>query len=192
MASSGGPNPVATPSRSRETTLRGGDPGAIAAGLGAALLFVSLFLHWYAPGLTAWTVFEVWDLVLAALALWTLVMAAGRLGLGERRPDGWLLTPAVAAVVLVVAALINHPPAAIGRSPEVGSWLALVASLVMVAGSALSVARITVAVELDDGRSARARRRPLRPARAHTRSAPTDTTRVIAGDPDGPPPPARG
>jgi hypothetical protein len=168
--------------------LRGGDPGAIAVGFGAVLLFISLFLHWYAPGLTAWTVFEVWDLVLAGLAAWTLAMAAGRLGLGERRPDGWLLSPSIAAVVIVVAALINHPPAAIGHSAVVGSWLARAAAIMMVAGSALSVANITVAVELDDDRSARAASWPRMRTRGYGRSEPTEPTRVIASDPDLPPP----
>lgn len=194
---------TATQSPSRRTTLRGGDPGAIAAGLGAVLLFISLFLHWYTPGLTAWTVFEVWDLVLAALAVWMLVMAAGRLGVAKRRPDGWLVMASVAAVVIVVAALINHPPAAFGRDPMVGIWLALAASLLMLAGSALSVANITVAVELDNDGLARATRPSGWRARGHApaepppdppseppldpRSDATEPTRVIASDPDAPP-----
>lgn len=119
--------------------------------IGAALLFVSLFLHWYQPGRSAWTVFEVWDLVLAALSLVALVAAAGRLGLGPARPDSWLVAPSVTALVIVVASLLNHPPAAIGEDPMIGIWLALVATVLMIAGVALSVAGVSVAINVHGG-----------------------------------------
>ncbi|MEA2356409.1 MAG: hypothetical protein QOD61_2538, partial [Solirubrobacteraceae bacterium] len=47
------------------------DTGGLVAAVGGLLLLVSLFLDWYTLAtftVTAWTAFEVWDLVLAALA----------------------------------------------------------------------------------------------------------------------------
>ena len=41
--------------------------GQALVAVGAIVLIVSLFLSWYEPGRTAWTVFEVWDVVLAAI-----------------------------------------------------------------------------------------------------------------------------
>ena len=51
--------------------------GFALAAIGAVVLFVSLFLNWFEPGLDAWTVFEIEDLLLAALALFTLYAVAG-------------------------------------------------------------------------------------------------------------------
>ncbi len=53
--------------------------GFALAAIGAVVLFVSLFLNWFEPGLDAWTVFEIEDLLLAALALFTLYAVAGNL-----------------------------------------------------------------------------------------------------------------
>jgi hypothetical protein len=126
------------------------EAGLLLVGAGAILLFVSLFLDWYQPGLDAWTVFEVWDLVLALLAAVALGAVAARLGFGPARPGSWLIGPSVAAFVIVLFAIINHPPAAsgTGNDPETGLWLALVASVLMLAGTALSVARISVALNV--------------------------------------------
>src|SRR5437588_11177698 len=41
---------------------------------GGLLLFVSLFLSWYDPGVDAWTAFEVLDLVLAAAGAYGAVL----------------------------------------------------------------------------------------------------------------------
>jgi hypothetical protein len=128
------------------------EAGVLLAGVGALLLFVSLFLDWYEPGLDAWAVFEVWDLVLAVLAVAALVAVAARLGFGPPRPGSWLIAPSVAALVIVLFAILNHPPAASGAAndPDSGLWLALVGSLLMLAGTALSVARISVALNVTD------------------------------------------
>ena len=48
------------------------DAGAAVAAGGAVLLLISLFLDWYGDdghGYSAWTLFEVIDLLLAAIAL---------------------------------------------------------------------------------------------------------------------------
>lgn len=86
--------------------------GFVLLGAGAILLIVSLFLDWFEPGLSAWTVFEVWDIVLAALALGALAPVAAALNVWRARSDSWVLAPAVVATVVVVVSLLNHPLAA--------------------------------------------------------------------------------
>ena len=118
-------------------------------GAGALLLLVSLFLEWYQPGVDAWEIFEVWDLVLAVLAITALVAVAGRLGFAPPRPASWLLAPAIAALVIVLFAIINPPPlvGSLGDGdPGTGLWLALASAVLMAAGAVLSVARISVAI----------------------------------------------
>ena len=134
--------------------------GMLLMGVGAILLLVSLFLDWFEPGLSAWTAFEVWDLVLAALALMALAGVVSRLEFGTRRPDSWLLLPAIVAPVVVVGALLNHPPAAQGldQDPMIGIWLALAGSLLMALGALAAIARISVA--LDRAGSTVAHRQP--------------------------------
>ncbi|HET6508623.1 MAG TPA: hypothetical protein VFG42_17655 [Baekduia sp.] len=111
---------------------------------GSALLLISLFLRWYDNGLTGWEVFETLDLVLAALAVGGMV--------ASMRPD--LLPPwsgialPGAALLIVVVQLLNDPPAAANTSPAGGAWLALAGSLLMGAGSALSLSAISVTVHV--------------------------------------------
>jgi hypothetical protein len=131
------------------------DLGAAVGSFGSILLLISLFLDWYEPGRSAWSVFETWDLVLAALAAWSIAATAGRLGLASRRPDRWLVLPSASAFVIVVAALLNHPPPAIGHAPMGGIWLALASSIMMLIGAALSVARVSLAIDLEGTRAAR-------------------------------------
>lgn len=50
--------------------------GPVLAAVAALLLLVSLFLDWYEPGFSAWTVFEFLDLLLAVLALASIGIAA--------------------------------------------------------------------------------------------------------------------
>jgi len=142
---------------------------ALAAGGGLALL-VSLFLPWYEPDVTAWTAFEVLDLVLALLAIASVLAAAAEVGLLGVVPPRQLPALGAVAVVIVVAALINHPPLALGRPPKVGIWLAFGASLAILAGGLLRVARISLAVTFDLPDADR----PARPARpdAHTEPLP--------------------
>jgi hypothetical protein len=141
---------MASPSESRPRAAPHLEGGVALVAIGAPLLLVSLFLNWYQPGRSAWAVFEVWDLVLAALAVAALLAVAGRLGLARARPDSWLVVPSLAAFVIVVASLLNHPPAAIGEDPMIGIWLALTAAVLMLVGVALSVARVSVAISIHD------------------------------------------
>jgi hypothetical protein len=126
--------------------------GPLIAVGGAVLLLVSLFLDWY-DDLSAWTVFEVLDLALAAIAVLSLVSLAERLGVGPARGRiigaGAALPLGAAAVVVVVSQLINHPPAGVDRDPGVGLWLALAGSALILAGSSLAAARISLAVDVE-------------------------------------------
>lgn len=120
--------------------------------LGAIALIVSLFLHWYEPDRSAWTVFEVWDVVLAAIGvaaiLSVLPVRRGDVR-GERLvPERWLPFLAGAALVIVVVALVDHPPAARGAGLQVGAWIGFAAAVVLAAGAILSKARISLVITL--------------------------------------------
>ncbi len=121
------------------------------AALGALALLVSLFLSWYEPGRDAWTVFEINDLVLAALGL--LVLATSVLGLiGSSRPsyapEASIPYAGLGALIIVVATLIQAPPSAAHGSPQLGAWLALGAAVAMTLGGLLLKARISVVITL--------------------------------------------
>jgi hypothetical protein len=124
--------------------------GPVIAAIGAIVLIVSLFLDWY-DGLTAFTVFEFLDLLLTALALVMLMSLVDALGIVRTgmRP-GVPLAVAVVALLIVLSQLVNDPPAVAGpdgRDQDIGIWLALGGSALMVAGAVLSTARIAIAVE---------------------------------------------
>jgi hypothetical protein len=120
--------------------------------VGAIALIISLFLDWFQPGLTAWTVFETVDLLLAALAVAALAIAVS----GAISPNGslaalaprWLPVIGIATLVIVVAALVNHPPAAIGRSAETGAWVALGATAALTVGGILGATRVSLVITL--------------------------------------------
>lgn len=144
------------------------------------VLFVSLFLDWYQPGLTAWTVFEVLDLVLAVLALagaWILVSSL----LIESPPrDGLLPMVGGVAFVVVVSQLINHPPAAQGASPQLGAWLGLAGSALMAVGAALSLAHVSLTISF----SPRERQGEDSWAEPSRRSEPSPSTEAAAAEPE--------
>lgn len=126
------------------------DLGAILVGLGALALFISLFLDWYEPGRSAWTVFEVWDLVLAGLAAAGVLGALARLGLVDTQWERWAAPASALAFVIVVLSLVNHPPAADGAVPKLGIWVALAATVVMLAGVVIARARVSLVIEPRD------------------------------------------
>jgi len=117
------------------------------AAVGAVLLIVSLGLDWYGE-LSGFNSFEFLDLLLVVLALLTLAVLAAALGL-MRTPlrPGTLLVIGVAALLVVLSQLINHPPAGIERDVETGLWLGLAGAALMLVGAILSTARIAIAVE---------------------------------------------
>ena len=130
--------------------------GPLVAALGGVLLLVSLFLDWF-DDFTAWTIFEVLDLVLAAIALATLATLVREIGVPLPRvrvmTAGALLPLALTGFVVVVSQLVNHPPAAVDRDPDVGAWLALAATAIMLAGAVLAAARISLAVDVGPSES---------------------------------------
>jgi hypothetical protein len=132
------------------------DAGSLVAALGAIALLVGLFLDWYAPpggfgggGVSAWTVFEIVDLLLALLALAVLVaLAEGLTGraLLPTRPSATIAGAGLAAVVLVVTSLLNEPPAATNSSLDEGIWISFGGSLLILAGAILGRSRISLVV----------------------------------------------
>jgi hypothetical protein len=123
--------------------------GPILAAAGALVLLVSLFLDWSGPA-TAWTAFELADILLAAIAVAALIAAAGILAPELSYVEGrWLPALAVAAVVLVAAELISPPPLVRGADLQTGAWLALASSLVLLAGAVLSIGRVSFSVAVE-------------------------------------------
>ena len=124
--------------------------------LAALVLLVSLFLDWYG-NLTAWEAFEVADVLMAALALATLVTAAGLIAPAIAYMDRrWLLPLALALALLVVAEILSPPPAAGDEYPESGAWIAFGAAFVMLAGTVLTVMRVSLQLAFE-GREPRQR-----------------------------------
>jgi len=125
--------------------------GPLVGALGGLLLIVSLGLDWY-EGVTGFTVFEALDLVLVGLALATIVPVAGELGAPvPRTAPGHALAVAGLAAVVVLSQLVNDPPAVVGDSgpgADVGIWLAVGATALMVAGAVLLGTRISLAVDV--------------------------------------------
>jgi hypothetical protein len=131
------------------------DGGLLLIALGAAGLAVSLFLDWYGvafgQSISAWTAFEIVDLILAVLALAALVAIAERLFVHGRPP---LLPPWVnivcgpIALLIICVQLIDEPPAAGGSSAsiEVGAWIAFAGAGLMTIGALLSSLHISLVV----------------------------------------------
>ena len=128
------------------------DAGAAVAAGGALLLFVSLFLDWYGEddeGFSAWTLFEVIDLLLAGIALITISTFLSQTRIEPRLPEAPLLLLGGAALLLTASQLINEPPTLAGGDLELqtGAWLALAGSLLLLAGAFMSVARVSFNIE---------------------------------------------
>ena len=154
------------------------DIGPLLVALGAAALLVSLFLDWYGNR-TAWEAFELSDLLLAALALAALVTAVGMLvpeaPLPSRR---WLAPLAVAAAVVVIAQILSPPPQVGSANPEQGAWLGFGGAMAMLAGTVLSLARVSFSVSFE-GRDTR-----RRVAAVDHRPPPTETGSIVARRPE--------
>ena len=162
-------------------TPRSIDAAQLLVGLGGMLLFVSLFLDWYQPGLTAWTVFEVLDLVLAVLALAAAWIVVSSLLFESPQRDGLLPMVGGVAFVVVVSQLINHPPAAQGASPQLGAWLGLGGSALMAAGAALGLAHVSLTISFSPRERRQAddvRPEPQRP------SQPSPSTEAAEAEPE--------
>ncbi len=122
--------------------------------IGAVAVLVSLFLDWYAPGLSAWDAFELADWLLAALAAGALVVLFAET-VGTAPPTRRLAWISGIVALVVVAQLLDPPPAASGAEREVGAWIALGGAVLMVTGVVLALMRISVTIDV----AARERRR---------------------------------
>lgn len=130
------------------------DAGAAVAAVGGLLLLVSLFLDWYGEdgeGFSAWTVFELIDLALAAIALLAIAAFLRHSGFERRLPEIPLLVLGGAALVLTASQLVDSPPAVAfsDLGLETGAWLGLAASALILAGGFMSVARVSFAVSVE-------------------------------------------
>jgi hypothetical protein len=150
------------------------DGSRLIAALGAVILLVSLFLNWFKPELTAWTVFEFVDLLLAALAVATLlgVFAQAVPSAGMKVPS-WAASPWIGliALLLVVVTLVNHPPAAVGRDLDTGVWVGLAGAILMALGGLLGFGRVSLVIT----RSERRYRRPPPTAPVDQERPPTES-----------------
>jgi hypothetical protein len=125
------------------------EAGPALVALGAIVLLVSLFLEWYIPGITAWDAFEVFDVLLTALAVAALAAALGLLAPELAYIDrAWLPVTVGAVVVIVASQLLDPPPAAADTERGTGGWLALAGAGVMVAGTILTFGSVRFAVEV--------------------------------------------
>jgi hypothetical protein len=132
------------------------DIGPLIVAVGSLVLLVSLFMDWYA-GETAWGVFEVADVLLAALAIAALLAALGQIAEEIAVIDrGWLPVAVLSATVLVVAEILSPPPAVGGADPQEGAWIAFASALVMVVGTVLSLGRVSFSFAIE-GRQPRQR-----------------------------------
>ena len=124
--------------------------GVLIAAFGGALLLVSLFLDWFEPDVSAWDTFELADLVLAAAGVAAIAglfrpLVEHRITPDPARSRG-LLYLGIGALIIIVAGLIQPPPAATGRSLEVGAWLGLVGAVVVTAGALLASSRVSITI----------------------------------------------
>jgi hypothetical protein len=156
----------------------------VVAALGALLLLASLFVDWYGPrsgagGLDAWSSFELVDLILAGLALATLVSVAESAlapGRGRMVPVALVRWTGPVALLLVVVALVNHPPVfqfATDVRLETGIWLALAGSLLICASLIADRVRVSVVMTPRPEREPRSAE-PADPHAETTAMAPVD------------------
>jgi FtsH-binding integral membrane protein len=124
--------------------------GPFVAAIGAVILIVSLFLDWYEVDLEGFTVFEFLDLLLVVMALLTIVSLAGGLGLVRAAPSPSVsFAVALFTILVVLSQVLNDPPAVANSDAgkEIGIWLALGGAALMVVGSVLAYARISLVFE---------------------------------------------
>jgi hypothetical protein len=151
------------------------EAGPALVALGAIVVLVSLFLDWYVPGITAWDAFEVFDVLLTALAVFALAAALGLLAPELAYIDrAWLPVTVGAVLVIVASQLLDPPPAAADTERDTGGWLALAGAAVMVVGTILTFGSVRFAVEVQ-------RRDPRR--RVAAVDARRESERAGAGEP---------
>ncbi|HWV87391.1 MAG TPA: hypothetical protein VNZ62_18215 [Capillimicrobium sp.] len=122
--------------------------------IGAIAVLVSLFLDWYEPGLAAWDAFEVVDWLLLALAVAALALAgsAATRAAGPGAAGTRLAWICGIVAFLVIAQILDPPPAVRGADRAIGAWIALGGSALMVAGAVLAIAQISVTIDVSERR----------------------------------------
>lgn len=134
------------------------EAASLAALFGAVLLLVSPFLTWFDPGGSAWSMFELLDLLLVGIALYVGVTATTRLLDVDQGTDprGVPIAGGV-ALAAVFATLLEPPPVAVDSSTGFGVWLALFGAVIITAAGLLDLARVSVTVSVgareDDGQA---------------------------------------
>ena len=134
------------------------DAGDVLAAIGGLLVFVGLFLDWF-EGFSGWEAFEALDLVIAVLAALAVVVAAASVAGSTGAPSPRVLPWVGALLVAIVAVQLIEPPpvfATIEPDRELGAWLALAGSALVLLGGALRAASISVTVSIG-GRDVRRR-----------------------------------
>ena len=146
------------------------DIGPFVLALAALVLLVSLFLPWVDYGATrdgepilgvaqynAWRIFEITDLVLAALAIASIVAAIGLITPTVDYVDRRYL-PWIVGVAFVLVANQIVAPAALIRTGDLGlgTWLAFGATIFMALGTLLALGKVHFAVAVE-GRDRRRR-----------------------------------
>lgn len=122
---------------------------SLVALFGAVLLLVSPFLTWFDPGGSAWTLFEVVDLVIIFVALYVGVTSVARLLAVHDGSDPRAMPIAGGvAFVVVVATMLEPPPLALDASLGFGAWLALFGATIILAAGLLELTRVSVTVSV--------------------------------------------
>jgi len=123
------------------------DLSTVLVATGAIAVLVSLFLEWYSPGLRAWDAFEIVDWALLALAVAALAVAGAEAS-GASVPTARLGWIAGIVALLVIAQILDPPPAVRDASREIGAWIALGGSALMVTGAVMALAQISVSIDV--------------------------------------------
>jgi hypothetical protein len=144
------------------------DIGPFVLALAALVLLVSLFLPWVdglgasesalgTRDLNAWQLFEITDLVLAALAIAAIVGALGLIVPSVDYVDRRLL-PWVVGIAFVLVTNEILEPAGAFRTGDLGTgaWMAFGATIFMALGTLLSLSKVHFAVAVE-GRDRRRR-----------------------------------
>jgi hypothetical protein len=144
------------------------DAGEVLAAAGGVLVFVALFLDWFV-GASGWEAFEALDLVIAVLALVAVGAVVSSIAGTSSGPSARVL-PWVGGVLLAIVAvqLIEPPPTffeidvqaegdgysatsgSFDPERELGAWLALAGSALVLIGGVLRAARISVTVSVGE------------------------------------------
>ncbi|HEX8123616.1 MAG TPA: hypothetical protein VF549_20365 [Solirubrobacteraceae bacterium] len=122
------------------------------AAVGGLLVFVALFLDWFDDA-SGWEAFESLDLVIGVLALVAVGAVASSMSGSSGGPSTRAL-PWIGAVLVAIVAvqLIEPPPVFSSADPdlELGAWLALAGSALVLLGGLLRATRISVTVSVGE------------------------------------------